>query len=57
MDIEQQWNNAANVLVALITTYGLRGLGAILILCAGWMTSRMLYKAVVRKKNTIGKER
>jgi small conductance mechanosensitive channel len=48
MDIEQQWNNAANVLVALITTYGLRVLGAILILCVGWMTSRMLYKAVVR---------
>ena len=48
MDIEQQWNNAANVLVALITTYGLRVLGAVIILCAGWMTSRMLYTAVVR---------
>jgi len=48
MDIEQQWNNAANVLVALVSTYGLRVLGAVIILCAGWMTSRMLYTAVVR---------
>jgi len=48
MEIEQQWNNAANVLVALVTTYGLRVLGAVIILCAGWMTSRMLYTAVVR---------
>ncbi|TAJ84437.1 MAG: mechanosensitive ion channel [Reyranella sp.] len=48
MGIEQQWENAANVLVALVTTYGLRVLGAIIILCAGWMTSRLLYTAVVR---------
>ena len=48
MGIEQQWENAANVLVALVTTYGLRVLGAIIILCAGWMTSRLLYGAVVR---------
>lgn len=48
MGIEQQWNNAANVLVALVTTYGLRVVGAILIFCIGWMTSRLLYTAVVR---------
>ena len=48
MDLEQQWNNAANVLVALVTTYGLRIIGAVIILCAGWMTSRLLYTAVVR---------
>lgn len=48
MGIEQQWNNAANVLVALVTTYGLRVVGAILIFCVGWMTSRLLYTAVVR---------
>jgi small conductance mechanosensitive channel len=48
MGIEEQWNNAANVLVALITTYGLRVIGAIIILCVGWMTSRLLYTAVVR---------
>ena len=48
MGIEEQWNNAANVLVALITTYGLRVVGAIIILCVGWMTSRLLYTAVVR---------
>ena len=34
--------------MALITTYGLRVLGAVIILCAGWMMSRMLYTAVVR---------
>jgi len=48
MGIEEQWNNAASVLVALITTYGLRVIGAIIILCIGWMTSRLLYNAVVR---------
>ena len=32
-------STAANVLVALITTYGLRVVGAIIILCVGWMTS------------------
>ena len=46
--IEQQWTNAANVLVALITTYGLRVLGAIVILIAGWMASRILHTMVVR---------
>jgi len=30
MDIAQQWNNAANVLVALVTTYGPRVLGAVI---------------------------
>lgn len=48
MGIEQQWNNAANVLVALVTTYGLRVVGAVFIFCVGWMTSRLLYTAVVR---------
>ena len=48
MGIEEQWSNAANVLVALITTYGLRVVGAIIILCVGWMASRLLYTAVVR---------
>ncbi len=48
MGIEQQWNNAANVLVALVTTYGLRVVGAIIIFSVGWMTSRLLYTAVVR---------
>jgi small conductance mechanosensitive channel len=34
--------------VALVTTYGLRVLGAIIILTAGWMSSRVVYTAVVR---------
>jgi small conductance mechanosensitive channel len=48
MGIEEQWTNAANVMVAMITTYGLRVVGAIIILIAGWMASRFLYAAVVR---------
>jgi small conductance mechanosensitive channel len=43
MDLDQQWTNAANTLVALITTYGLRVVGAIVILAIGWMISRVLY--------------
>ncbi|MBN9090608.1 MAG: mechanosensitive ion channel family protein [Reyranella sp.] len=48
MHFEEQWTNAANTLVALITTYGLRVVGAIVILAAGWMASRLLYNAVER---------
>jgi len=48
MDIEEQWNSAANIMVAAGTTYGLRVIGAIIILCIGWMASRLLYRAVVR---------
>lgn len=48
MDIESQWNSAASTAVALVTTYGLRVVGAIIILVAGWMVSRMAYNAVVR---------
>jgi small conductance mechanosensitive channel len=46
MAFEQQWTNAANTLVALITTYGLRVVGAIIILVLGWMLSRVLYNAI-----------
>src|SRR3569833_647153 len=48
MSFEQQWTNAANTLVALITTYGLRVVGAIIILLIGWWVSRLLYNAVQR---------
>ena len=48
MDLEAQWTSAANTAVALITTYGLRVIGAIIILIAGWMVSRIVYSAVVR---------
>ncbi len=48
MGLEQQWANAANVLVALVTTYGLRVVGAIAILIGGWWASRLLYVAIVR---------
>ena len=48
MNFEQQWTNAANTLVALVTTYGLRVLGAIIILLIGWWISRLLYNGVQR---------
>jgi small conductance mechanosensitive channel len=48
MDLEAQWTGAASTAVALITTYGLRVVGAIIILLAGWMASRVVYGAVER---------
>ena len=48
MGIEEQWNDAAAIMVTVLTTYGLRVVGAIVILCIGWMASRLLYRAVVR---------
>ncbi len=48
MDFEQQWTNAANTLVALVTTYGLRVVGAIVLLLIGWWISRLLYNGVQR---------
>src|SRR5262245_15273385 len=48
MDLENQASNAANVAVTLITTYGLRVVGAIVILIVGWVASRLLYSAVLR---------
>jgi small conductance mechanosensitive channel len=48
MDIEAQWNSAANILVAMVTTYGLRVVGAIVILIAGWMSAGAVYAAIVR---------
>src|SRR5260370_27011200 len=48
MELEAQWTNAANAAVAMVTTYGLRVVGAIIILLIGWMASRLLYTAVMR---------
>src|SRR5215475_11443342 len=48
MSFEQQWANAANTLVALVTTYGLRVVGATIILLIGWWISRLLYNGVQR---------
>jgi small conductance mechanosensitive channel len=48
MNIEQQWTNAANTLVALVTTYGLRVIGATVILAIGWMISRAIYTGIRR---------
>jgi len=46
--LEQQWSSAANVVVALVTGYGFRVIGAIIILVVGWMASRLLYTAIVK---------
>jgi len=48
MDLEQQWANAANIFVALVTTYGLRVVGAIVILTIGWMISRVICRGIRR---------
>jgi len=48
MNFEQQWTNAANTLVALVTTYGLRVVGAIIILIVGWLMSRVVYNGMQR---------
>jgi small conductance mechanosensitive channel len=44
----EQWTNAANTLVALATTYGLRVVGAIVILVLGWLVSRLIYRGIRR---------
>ena len=46
--LEQQWASAANVVVALVTGYGFRVIGAIIILVVGWMASRVLHAAIVK---------
>ena len=48
MGLEQQWANTANTLVALVTTYGVRVVGAIIILIAGWWAARLLYSFIVK---------
>lgn len=48
MGFQEPWANAANTLVALVTTYGLRVVGAIIIFVLGWMASRLIYNAISR---------
>ncbi len=48
MGLEQQGINAANVVVALITNYGLRVIGAVAILVAGWLAARLIHSTIVR---------
>jgi small conductance mechanosensitive channel len=47
-DLETRWDHAADVAVTLATTYGLRVIGAIIILVAGWVFSRFVYSMIVR---------
>jgi small conductance mechanosensitive channel len=46
--LDQHWTNAANTLVTLVTTYGVKVVGAIVILIAGWWGSRLSYAFIVR---------
>jgi small conductance mechanosensitive channel len=48
MGLEQQWTNAANTAVALVTTYGVRIIGATIILIAGWWGASLLYSFIIR---------
>ena len=48
MTFDDQWGNAAATLVTLVTTYGLRVIGAMAILIGGWTVSRLLHGLVVR---------
>ena len=48
MDLGQQWTQAAGVVVTLVTTYGLKVIGAIIILITGWMAARFVYSVIVR---------
>jgi small conductance mechanosensitive channel len=48
MGIEQQVNGATGVIVTLVATYGLRVVGAIVILIGGWIVSRLLHAGIVR---------
>jgi small conductance mechanosensitive channel len=48
MGLEQHFANATNTIVALATTYGMRVIGAIVILVAGWWCARLLYSLIVR---------
>src|SRR5260370_26865199 len=48
MRLEKHWANAADTLVALVTTYGLRVIGAVVILVIGWIGARLMYGGIVR---------
>jgi small conductance mechanosensitive channel len=48
MDLGHQVTSATSVIVALVTTYGFRVVGAIIILCLGWIASRLIHTAIVR---------
>jgi small conductance mechanosensitive channel len=46
MDLEQQLNNATGTLVALGTDYGVRVIGAIVILALGWIAASFVHRAI-----------
>jgi hypothetical protein len=56
MDLEQQWANAASTFVALVTTYGLRVVGATVILAIGTETPVTLDPAGTWLRNPQGQK-
>jgi len=46
--LEQAGINAAGTVAALVTTYGFRVVGAIIILIVGWTAARLIYGGIVR---------
>lgn len=48
MSLDAQWDNAASTLVTLVTTYGLRVIGALAILIGGWTVARLVHRLVTR---------
>lgn len=51
MDLDIKWSDTTNVVVGVVATYGLRIIGAILILLMGWWAARVTYAAVMRLFN------
>jgi small conductance mechanosensitive channel len=48
MGLEEKLSGATNSIVTLAAAYGFRVIGAVVILCAGWMFSRLLHTGIVR---------
>ena len=48
MDLDFQWGSTGGVVIGLVTTYGLRVIGAIIILLLGWWAARIVYRAVTK---------
>ncbi|MCW5738526.1 MAG: mechanosensitive ion channel family protein [Alphaproteobacteria bacterium] len=48
MDLDVRWGEPGNVVIGLIAVYGMRVVGAILVLLLGWWASRFAFRTVSR---------